>query len=216
MRSQLFPFLDGEEESPSIWVNSFGEIGLKRFMEKFFKLESDPEISLIPIFISSYGGSVHGLLGMRDIIKSSSKPVATIALGKAMSAGACLLASGDKGLRFVAPSASIMVHEVSSGGWGKSNDLQIAAAETERLNAVLLKNLSEDTGKTVQQIHEKFASLKNADWFLSASEAVKFGLADNIAVPRLAQQPIVSGLVTNEDAAKARKAGIKPRTIKTK
>src|SRR5574343_416254 len=104
--------LDGQsfmqENEISIWVTKFTDASLVHFYEKFSKLESDPSVGVILIYISSYGGSAHNMSAMRDLIKSSSKPVATVCIGKAFSSGAMLLAAGTKGLRFITESGQIM------------------------------------------------------------------------------------------------------------
>jgi ATP-dependent Clp protease protease subunit len=176
---------DFKECANYIWVHKFTDESLKHFYEQFLELEVNPNIPVIVIVISSYGGDITAAFAMRDLIKSSSKPVATIALGKAMSAGAVLLAAGTQGLRFASPDALIMVHEVSSGTYGKSAEVKASAESLNFVNKLMFKNLAEDCGKTVKEFEEKLKSLKNADWTLTAKEAFDWGLIDEIAVPRL-------------------------------
>lgn len=183
----IFPFAATSGDA-SIWVTEFSDLHLKKFADQFFKLESDPSIEVIPVFITSYGGDVHNMLAMRDIIKSSNKQVATIAIGKAMSAGAALLAAGSKGLRFASKDTTIMIHEVSSGAWGKTEDLKVSATEVDRLNKVFLKNMADDIGITFTQLSDKLHSMKNADWFLTAQEALELKLIDDIQMPRMAEE----------------------------
>lgn len=210
MKAQAFPFLVDSPDA-SIWVSAFEDVSLRKFADQFFKLEADPAVEIIPVFISSYGGSVHNYLAMRDIIRSSNKKVATIAIGKAMSAGAALLAAGTKGLRFVTPNTTIMVHEISSGAWGKSTEIQVSATETERLNNVFLQSMSEDMGMTLEALKSKLHNLKNSDWFLSAPEAIKYGLVDAIEVPRMAEGQQARGLISftkDEPAPKTKKKSV--------
>lgn len=202
------PMLIDSPES-SIWVFSFEDAGLKKFAEHFLKLEADPSNDVIPIFISSYGGSVHNCLAMRDIIRSSNKKVATVAIGKAMSAGAALLAAGNKGMRFVSPDTTVMLHEVSSAAWGKNTDLQISGIETERLNNLFLTNLASDMGITLESLKKRFHDMKNADWFLSSKEAVKLGIADHVHIPRLVEGMPERGLV-----AFSKEEALKPKSTK--
>jgi ATP-dependent Clp protease protease subunit len=176
---------DFKEVSNYIWVHKFTDESLKHFYEQFLELEANPDIPVIVIVVSSYGGDITSAFAMRDLIKSSSKPVATIALGKAMSAGAVLLAAGTQGLRFASPDALILVHEVSSGAYGKSTEVKASAESLNFVNKLMFKNLAEDCGKTVKEFEEKLRSLKNADWTLTAKEAFEWGLIDDIAIPRL-------------------------------
>jgi ATP-dependent Clp protease protease subunit len=171
-----------------VWVTKFTDASLEDFFEQFMVLEADPVVSVIPIFISSYGGLIDTLAAMRDIIKSSSKPVATIALGKAMSCGACLLAAGTPGCRFVGPNTEIMVHELSSGAVGKCSDIEQTAEDLSRANKRLLTNLAEDTGHTYEEVSKLLKQRSNTDWVLTPKEAKQFGMIDIIGIPRLGGQ----------------------------
>lgn len=173
------------DEEPYIWVNDFDEDSLSRFYKKFLELESSPLIPIIPIMISSYGGDVSVLMAMRDVIKSSTKPVATIALGKAMSSGACLLAAGTKGFRFASKDTAIMIHEVSGMTMGKATDVSEQAAIMQDLNKKLLANLAKDSGRSLKDVEKKLKIKKNADWTLTSGEAKDWGIVDHIAIPRL-------------------------------
>ena len=75
---------------------------------------------VIPVVIDSYGGQVYSLMSMIAAIESAELPVATIVEGKAMSCGAVLLSFGEQGMRFADPHATVMIHDVSSGGYGKN------------------------------------------------------------------------------------------------
>jgi len=198
----MMPQIEGLElsETGPIWVSSFSDSGLKDFTKRFIDAEQNPEVGTIQIVISSYGGSAHNMMAMRDLIKSSNKQVATIAYGKAMSAGAFLLAAGSKGLRFASPSTSVMLHEVSSGTVGKLNDMQISIEETARMNKFVIGNFAEDTNKTPAFWETKMKSRSNGDLYLTPEDALKLGLVDHIGYPRLMQQEIrlSSQLVTFE------------------
>lgn len=173
------------DEESYIWVTEFDEDSLSRFYKKFLELESSPLIPIIPLMISSYGGDVSVLMAMRDVIKSSTKPVATIALGKAMSSGACLLAAGTKGFRFASKDTAIMIHEVSGMTMGKATDISEQAAIMQDLNKKLLANLAKDSGRSLKDVEKKLKIKKNADWTLTSSEAKDWGIVDHIAIPRL-------------------------------
>ena len=167
-----------------IWVGDISNESLIDFYREFSDKEADDTTKVIPIIISSYGGEIASLMAMRDLIKSSPKPVATIALGKAMSSGACLLAAGTKGFRFASQDTLLMFHEVSGGAMGKTSDVVESAQVMEELNKKLLNNLAEDCGLTFEEIEHQFKTKKNADWTMTAQTAKKWGFIDHIAIPR--------------------------------
>ena len=178
-----------DENHGHIWINDFNDDTLKYFYHKFMELESNPLIDVIPVIINSPGGEVNALLGMRDLIKSSIKPVATIAIGQAQSCGALLLASGTKGMRFVAPSVQIMVHEVSGGMMGKLQEIKVGAQVIESMNVKIMQNFAEDIGTTPEKLQKEINRRANADWHFTAAEAVKLGIADLIDIPRIHMPP---------------------------
>ena len=177
-----------------VWVNEISDDSLQKFYEDFCRLETDNTVHIIPIIISSYGGEVASLMGMRDMIKSSPKIVATIAIGKAMSAGACLLAAGAKGWRFASPETAIMIHEVSGGMVGKTSDVAESAAVMAELNKKLLTNFAKDCGKNYKDIEAQIKAKKNADWTMTAVQAKKFGIIDKVAIPRIVTHPPQTGI----------------------
>jgi ATP-dependent Clp protease protease subunit len=193
---------DWPNDSSYVWVEKFNDEGLQHFYKKFMQLEADDTVKVIPVIISSYGGYTYIALAMRDIIKTSSKPVATAALGKAMSSGAILLAAGTRGLRFASPDSYMLIHEVSSGFQGKTTDIQTEAQHTIELNKKILQNLAADTGKTVRAINAQINKLKNSDWLLTAAQAKSWGLIDHIGVPRLYDQPAMRTIMAGKPYTK--------------
>lgn len=191
---KISAFSDSFLDSNSIWVIDFDEEALQSFYEKFTRLENDPSLTVISIIISSYGGDITIMNAMRDIIKSSRKPVATIAMGKAMSAGITLLAAGTKGYRFASPNSSLMFHEISTLHHGKATDLEYSAVNTSQINKQIIKNFASDTNQTVKFIEDQIKSRKNTDWFLTPSEALKYGIIDHINIPRQITNGPISGL----------------------
>ena len=152
----------------------------RRAFEEIYN--SDQKI--IPIIINSYGGYVDGLTPLLDMIDESDKPVLTIISGVAMSCGAILSASGTKSLRFMGKNSRFMIHQVSGFTWGKSSEMLSDAQESERLtNELCYKRLDKAANKpdgfTKNLVKEKF----NADWFLSADEAISHGYIDKIGSP---------------------------------
>jgi len=185
----LMRMLSSSSDSKMVWVTDFDSDAVIRFYDKFLELEKDQETNIIPVFINSYGGDVYALTAMRDLIKSSHKPVATIGVGMAMSCGASLLASGTKGYRFVSKDIHILIHQVSSFTIGKNADVQESAKITAMLNKKLFQNLADDSGRTVKEFEDKIKSKHNADWTLTANTARQWGLIDHIGIPRSQSAP---------------------------
>ena len=192
-----------------IWVTKFDDGSLKEFYSDFMNMEHDPSVQIIPIVVTSYGGSLDNLNAMRDIIKSSEKPVSVTAIGKAMSAGLALLVSGTKGLRFVAPGTSLMLHEASSGAMGKVEEIVSYTKHLDELNKLFIKNMAEDMGRTESWLRKEISKRNNADWFMTAEEAVEIGLADAIGVDRSYTSPpqqVIAVDVKEKKALRRKKA----------
>lgn len=191
MKNNLVCFDSGpkaitDDTLPYIYVTSFDEESVKGFFKAFAKMDADPKCRVIPIVISSYGGQVYSLLAMLDIIETASKPVATIALGKAMSCGAILLSAGTKGHRYASASTDVMLHEVSSMEWGKATDISNNAAQTERLNSYIFGFLQKQSKqKDKKYFLNKLKSMGNIDWYLSSQECKNLGIVDHVSVPKL-------------------------------
>ena len=140
---------------------------------------------VIPVIIDSYGGQVYSLMSMVASINSAELPVATIVEGKAMSCGAVLLSCGEQGLRFADPNATIMIHDVSSGGRGKIEELKADVAEADRLDEKIFTMMARNCGKKDDYFKKKVFNKKHADWFMSAEEAKKHGLVNQLRLPKL-------------------------------
>jgi ATP-dependent Clp protease protease subunit len=179
-----------------IWVHDFDETFLEYFIEDFMRLEQDPAIQVIAMYISSYGGDTYTLTAMRDMMKSSVKPVATICMGKAMSAGAFLLAAGTPGLRFCSENADIMVHESSSGAVGKTAEVLQYALDLDKFNKRVMKNFAQDIGKSVAELESILKERSNVDWYLNSKDAKKVGIIDHIGIPRVGHIPELVMLAT--------------------
>jgi len=166
-------------------VNKFDEKSATEFTAKMAAAHSTGQ-KVIPVIIDSYGGQVYSLMSMIAVIKASELPVATIVEGKAMSCGAVLLSCGEQGLRFADPDATVMIHDVSSGGWGKIEELKADVAEAERLDEKIFTMMARNCGKKDDYFKKKVFNKKHADWFMDAQEAKKHGLVNHLRVPKLA------------------------------
>ncbi len=167
-----------------IRVNKFDEDSAKKFSEQV-ALAHNTGQKVIPVVIDSYGGQVYSLMSMIGAINAAELPVATIVEGKAMSCGAILFSCGEEGLRFMDPSATLMIHDVSSMDFGKVEELKASAAEADRLNDIIYKVMARNCGKKDDYFMKIVDKKKHADWFLDADEAKKHGLANQLRLPKL-------------------------------
>ena len=139
----------------------------------------DPEKDIY-LYINSPGGIVSSGLGIFDTMNYIRPDVVTTCMGQAASMGAVLLAAGSKGKRFALPHARIMIHQPLGGAEGQASDIQIAANEILRIRETLNKILSDATGKNLKQIEKD----TDRNYFLSAEEALEYGLIDKVLEPR--------------------------------
>jgi len=139
-------------------------------------LESEDPDQEIFLYINSPGGSVSAGLAIYDTIQYIKAPVTTICVGMAASMGAILMASGAKGKRFALPHARIMIHQPHGGATGQASDIEIQANEIIRLREVLNGILSRHTGRKLDDIMMD----TDRDRYMSAEEALKYGLIDKI------------------------------------
>lgn len=167
-----------------IRVNQFNEEAAAEFAIKMGIAQNTGQ-PVVPVVIDSYGGEVYSLMSMIAAIKGSKIPVATVVEGKAMSCGVILASCGTKGLRFISEDATLMVHDVSSGAWGKNSEIQASADETKRLNEKIYEILAQNTGKSSDWFHKKINKRGRADWFVDPDKAISIGLCDKIGIPTL-------------------------------
>lgn len=167
-----------------IRVNKFDEASAKEFATQIGAAHNTGQ-KVIPVVIDSYGGQVYSLMSMIASIKNSELPVATIVEGKAMSCGVILFSCGTKGYRYITEDATLMIHDVSSGSWGKNSEIQASAKETKRLNDKIYEILAENSSKSESWFEKKLNKKGRADLFVDSEEAIRLGLADHIGMPKL-------------------------------
>ena len=165
-------------------VNKFTEEAAKKFHQEMAMAHNSGQ-KVIPIVIDSYGGQVYSLMSMIAAIEASELPVATIVEGKAMSCGAVLLSFGEQGMRFADPNATVMIHDVSSGAWGKIEELKADVKEAERLDEKIFTMMARNCGKKDDYFKKKVFNKKHADWFMDAQEAKRHGLVNHLRLPKL-------------------------------
>lgn len=143
-------------------------------------LENEDSKKDITIYVNSPGGHVTAGLAIIDAMNFVKPDVAVVCMGMAASMGAMILSAGEKGKRFVLPNAEVMIHQPLGGTEGQASDIAIAAEHILRTKETLYKMLAKNTGKTLAQI-EKDA---DRDYYMSATEAVKYGIVDKIITKR--------------------------------
>jgi ATP-dependent Clp protease protease subunit len=143
-------------------------------------LESENPDKDIALYINSPGGSVYAGMSIFDTMQFVKPDVSTICVGMAASMGAFLLAAGAKGKRYALPNSRIMIHQPSSGAQGQASDIEIAAREILDIKARLNRILAERTGQPIERIERD----TDRDNFMSAEDAVSYGLIDKIFVKR--------------------------------
>ncbi|MBP5791726.1 MAG: ATP-dependent Clp protease proteolytic subunit [Kiritimatiellae bacterium] len=139
-------------------------------------LQSQDPKKQINVYVNSPGGSVTAGLAIYDTMQFVTCPIATFCVGQAASMGAVLLSAGTKGLRHALPNARIMVHQPSGGAEGKATDIEITAKEILRLKERLNRILAKHSGRK----YEDVAADTEKDLFMSAEEAVEWGLVDKV------------------------------------
>jgi ATP-dependent Clp protease protease subunit len=143
-------------------------------------LESENTSKPINLYINSPGGVISAGMGIYDTMQYIKPPVHTMCIGQAASMGSFLLAAGEKGNRFALPNSRIMIHQPLGGASGQATDIEIHAKEILRLRHELNTMLSELTGQTL----EKITNDTDRDNFMTAKEALKYGLIDQIVDKR--------------------------------
>ncbi|OEU70118.1 MAG: ATP-dependent Clp endopeptidase, proteolytic subunit ClpP [Desulfovibrio sp. S3730MH75] len=143
-------------------------------------LESEDPEKEIYMYINSPGGSVTAGLAIFDTMQYISAPVATLCMGQAASMGAFLLCAGEKGSRYSLPNSRILIHQPLGGAQGQATDIEIQANEILRLKASLNAIMAENTGKSIEEIQKD----TDRDFFMSAEEAIEYGLIDKVLTSR--------------------------------
>ena len=141
-------------------------------------LESEDPDKDIHLYINSPGGVVTAGLAIYDTMQYIKPDVSTICVGQAASMGSLLLTAGAKGKRFALPNARIMIHQPLGGARGQSTDIQIQAQEMQRTRDMINKVLADHTGQDLDKINTD----TERDNFMSAEEAVTYGLVDKVIV----------------------------------
>jgi ATP-dependent Clp protease protease subunit len=143
-------------------------------------LEAEDPGKDINLYINSPGGSVSAGMAIYDTMQFIRSDVSTICIGMAASMGAFLLAGGTKGKRMALPNAEIMIHQPSGGAKGQATEIQIVAENILKTKKKLNQMLAENTGKS----YETIAADTERDYYMSAQEALDYGIIDTIVTKR--------------------------------
>lgn len=143
-------------------------------------LESEDPKKDISLYINSPGGSVTATLAIHDTMKHIKPDVGTICIGIAASGASVILASGAKGKRYILPNAEVMIHQPLGGAEGQASDIVITAKHILRVKENLNKILADSTGQPLEKIEKDV----DRDYFMTADEAKKYGVVDEILKPK--------------------------------
>lgn len=146
-------------------------------------LESEDPKKDITLYINSPGGQIQSGLAIVDAMHHIKPDVATVCVGMAASMGATILSQGKKGKRFALPNAEVMIHQPLTGVEGQASDIEITAKHIIRLKEKLTKMMADATGQT----YEKVEKDKDRDYWMSADEAKKYGIVDQVLKPKLSK-----------------------------
>ncbi|MFH1541665.1 MAG: ATP-dependent Clp endopeptidase proteolytic subunit ClpP [bacterium] len=149
-------------------------------------LQSEDSNKDINMYINSPGGVVTAGLAIYDTMQYIKCPVSTICLGQAASLGALLLTAGAKGKRFALPNARIMIHQPLGGAQGQATDVEIQTKEMLRIKKLLHDILVTHTGQTLDKIEKD----TDRDYYMTAPEAVKYGLVDEVIKSAATLKPV--------------------------
>ena len=145
---------------------------------QFLFLDAESKGKDIKFYINTPGGSVTAGLAIYDTMQYVKSDVSTICVGMAASMGAVLLAAGAKGKRFTLPNSEILIHQVMGGFEGQASDIKIHSEHILKVREKLNKILAKHTGQPIGTIEKD----TDRDHFMSADEAVKYGIIDKVIV----------------------------------
>ena len=143
-------------------------------------LESENPDRDISLYINSPGGDINGLFAIYDTMQYIRPDVTTICFGQAASAAAVLLAAGTPGKRLALPHSRVLLHQPYAGAQGQVSDIELVSQEVQRLKLQLEEILARHTGQDVEKIHTD----TDRDFVLTASEALEYGIIDEVIEER--------------------------------
>jgi len=161
-------------------VGPVNDVTANLIVAQFLFLESENPDKDVYFYINSPGGSVSAGLAIYDTMQYIKPSVSTLCIGQAASMGSFLLAAGEKGKRFCLPNSRIMIHQPMGGFQGQASDIEIHAREILNIRARLNEMLSAHTGQPIERIERD----TDRDNFMSATDAVEYGIVDKVLTSR--------------------------------
>ncbi len=180
-----------------IVVNEFNEKAALDFRNRVMKIAKlDPQRPIV-VYIDSYGGSVYALGSMIAVMEEAPNAFITVAVGKAMSCGAMLLAAGD--MRFADKHSEILIHEISAGAIGDVNDIKNDTENIVKLNEKWMNFIAEKCGIEggFQAIKELIRMKDGRNLYFNPQQAKEFGLIDHVGSPHIT--PVLMYQVSNSN-----------------
>jgi ATP-dependent Clp protease protease subunit len=166
-----------EQRKVFLWGAVHDESAEKIVNRLLFLEAADPGKDIF-FYINSPGGVVTSGMVIYDAMKMITSPVHTICMGLAASMGSILLSGGTKGKRQIWPNGRVMIHQPSLGGmYGQATDIEITAAEIQKIKEISADILAKNCGKTYEQVLKDF----DRDHWMNAKEALEYGIVDSIA-----------------------------------
>lgn len=180
----------------AVWVREFTEAAAEQFAAEV-SAARQARADVLPILVSSAGGDPYSLLAMVDTLATFPGLVVTIAHGQAMSCGAVLFTCGAPGHRFIAPSATLLLHNVEGNPVGGDGERKrVDADETSRLNVKLWCLMATNIGRPPLYLSDMHKARGSVDWYLSPRDAVEVGIASRVGLPvfdaRVRLDPLLS------------------------
>jgi ATP-dependent Clp protease, protease subunit len=161
-------------------VGPVNDVTTNLIVAQLLFLESENPDKDVYFYINSPGGSVTAGMAIYDTMQFIKPHVSTLCIGQAASMGSFLLAAGEKGKRFCLPNSRVMIHQPLGGFQGQASDIEIHAREILSIRDRLNNMLSKHTGQPIEQIEKD----TDRDRFMSATEAVEYGLVDKVLTSR--------------------------------
>jgi len=156
--------------------------------------EHENNQAIISFYINSPGGDVSSLFAVYDMMQIISAPIRTICVGEACSSAAILLAAGSKGMRFATQNSRVMIHQIQIDGVaGRGTDIEVEAKEIKIIKRSMTEVLARHTGQTYRKVYRDCEN----DTYLSADEAQKYGIIDEILKPSKVVEALKNRTKTN-------------------
>jgi len=154
------------------------ENSVKDVIKQIFEYNFTDPVKPITLVIDTYGGHVHSMFSLYNVMHGVTAPIHTVGLGKIMSAGTLLLAAGEKGHRKIGEHATLMIHGMTSFTYGTIFDQKADLEETERLQKLMIEAYVSETHLTKKKINKILA--ENSNKYYVAKDAVVMGFADEV------------------------------------